>query len=97
VQIAFTTYTFDDDGLIVRTQVLARSERRVPWEKVTALRHRRTWLDALLRIERLDVIAYGERGTTLHLVGLRDAAPLRAEVARRMRETATVEALLRSD
>lgn len=97
VQLAFTTYTFEEDGLVVRTQILARSERRVPWEKVTALRHRRTLLDVVFRIERLDVIAYGERGTTLRLVGLRDAAPLRSLVARRMRETSTVEALLRSD
>lgn len=97
VQIGFTRYVFDDEGIRERVQVLARTERRVRWDKVTALHHRRTLLDRALGIERLDVVAYGERGTTLHLVGLREAAHLRGIVARQMRREATIGHLVAND
>ncbi len=97
VNLAFTRYQVEEDGLRVRTQFLQKKEQRVPWEKVTAVRHRRTALDVLTGLERIDVIAYGERGATMHLVGLRDAGPIRDRIARRMRDSATVEALFRSD
>lgn len=97
VQIGFTTYTADEEGIVVRTQILSRNEKRVPWEKVTAVQQRRTVVDWAFRMQRVDVVAYGQRGATLHLVGLRDAAAVRNEVARRMRRAATVEALLDSD
>lgn len=95
VRLAFTHYIVDEEGIRVRTQILTRSEQRVQWDKVTALRHQRTVVDRVLGIERLDVVAWGARGATLKLVGLRNVAPLRDLVARRMRETATVEALAR--
>lgn len=97
VQIAFTRYVFDDEGVLEKVQILSRTEKRVRWEKVTALLHRRTLLDRVLDIERLDVVAYGERGTTLRLVGLRDARPVRALVARQMRRQATVRHLVAND
>lgn len=97
IQLAFTRYTVDEEGIRVNVQILSRSERRVPWEKVTALQHRKTFIDALLGIERIDVVAYGERGTTVKLVGLRDAAPLRDRVARKMRDSAHLRSWLRSD
>ena len=97
VRIAFTRYVVDADGLRVTSTLLQRSDQRVPWEKVTAIRHRRTLLGALVGIETLEVVAYGKRGATLRLEGLRDAPALRALVARRMRETATVAALVRND
>ena len=97
VKIAFTRYTLDAEGIRVRSQVLQKQEQRVPWEKVTALRHRRSLLDRLVGLGRLDVVAYGERGTVLKLVGLRDDGALRDLVARRMRESASVEALFRGD
>ncbi len=97
VKVAFTRYTFDEEGIRVRVQVLGRTDQRVPWEKVTALRHRRGILDRLLGLGRLDVIAYGEKGTVLRLVGLRDDRRLRDLVARRMRESASVASLFRND
>lgn len=96
-QLAFTRYIIDEEGIKVKVQILQKTEHRVQWEKVTALLHRRTLIDRVLGIERLDIIAYGERGTTLKLVGLRHAAPLRDLVARRMRETASVERLFEND
>jgi uncharacterized membrane protein YdbT with pleckstrin-like domain len=97
VQLAFTRYVLDDEGIRERVQILSKSDKRIQWEKVTALQHRRTLLDRALRIERLDVIAYGERGATLHLVGLHDAAHLRNLVAREMRRQANVRRLLSND
>lgn len=97
VQLAFTRYVVDDEGITVRTQILSKSEKRVTWEKVTALHQKRSVIDVLFGIERLDIIAYGERGATLHLVGLRDASPLRDHVSQAMRRSATVEALFRGD
>jgi uncharacterized membrane protein YdbT with pleckstrin-like domain len=97
VRLAFTRYVFTDEALIVRTQVLSKTEQRVEWNKVTALWHRRTLTDRLLGIERIDVIAYGIRGATLRLVGLREAAPWRNLVARKMRASATVESLFAND
>jgi uncharacterized membrane protein YdbT with pleckstrin-like domain len=97
VRLAFTRYELDEEGIRVTTQILARSEKRVPWEKVTALRHRRTVVDLLVGIERIDVVAYGERGATLHLVGLRGARTIRDQVAVQMRRSATAESLFRSD
>ena len=97
VKVAFTRYTFDDEGIRVRVQILSRTDQRVTWEKVTALRHRRTLLDRLFKMGRIDVIAYGERGATLKLVGLRDSDRLRGLVAQRMRESASVASLFRSD
>ena len=97
VRVAFTRYVVDADGLRVTSTLLQRSDQRVPWEKVTAIRHRRSLLGALVGVETIEVVAYGKRGATLRLEGLRDAAALRALVARRMRETATVAALVRND
>lgn len=97
LKVGFTRYVLDQDGIHVRTRLLSTQEQRVPWEKVTAVRQARSIFDSLLGVERLDVIAYGERGATLHLVGLRDAAPLRDLVAQRMRHSASLESLLRRD
>lgn len=97
VQVFTTRYVLTGDGIRQRRQFLSKEEHKVSWEKVTALKHRRTVMDRLLGIERLDVIAYGERGATLHLVGLRDAAPLRDHVGLRMRQSASVDALFRAD
>lgn len=97
VNLAFTRYQVDEDGVRVRTQFLQKKEQRVPWEKITAVRHRRTVWDVMTGLERIDVIAYGERGATLHLVGLRDAGSLRDLISQKMRSTATVEALFRGD
>lgn len=97
VNVLTTRYVLGADGLRERKQFLSKEERRVSWEKVTALRHRRTVLDKILRIERVDVIAYGQRGATIHLVGLADGAKLRNHVGRMMRESASVDSLFRSD
>lgn len=97
VQLVFTRYVLDDEGIRERVQLLSRTERRVPWEKVTALRHRVTLLDRLFGLGRVDVVAYGERGTTIRLVGLRHAPHLRGLVARRMLESASVERLFGND
>lgn len=96
-QIMFTRYVVDDDGVRVSMQFLSKNESRVEWHKVTAITHKRTIVDRVFGIERLDIVAYGERGTTLRLVGLRDAAKLRDLAARKMRESATVEALFSND
>jgi uncharacterized membrane protein YdbT with pleckstrin-like domain len=92
-----TRYELDAEGVRVRSSVIARSEERVAWEKVTLLVHRRGLVDRVLGIEALDVVAYGVRGTTLRLVGLRDARPLRDYAARHMRESASVAALFDND
>lgn len=97
VQLVFTRYVLDDEGIRENVQLLSRTERRVGWDKVTALRHRVTLMDRLFGIGRVDVVAYGERGTTIRLVGLRHAPHLRGLVARRMREAATVERLFGND
>lgn len=97
INLAFTRYDVDEDGIRIRTQFLQKTEKRVSWEKITAVRHRRTVLDVATGLERLDVVAYGERGATLHLVGLRNAAPVRDLIAQRMLESASVDALLRGD
>jgi uncharacterized membrane protein YdbT with pleckstrin-like domain len=96
-QLAFTRYVVDEEGIRVHVQLFNRSETRVAWEKITLLRQRRTLVDRLFGIERLDVVAHGVRGTTLRLVGLRDAPRLRNLVAERMRASASVTSLLRSD
>ncbi len=97
IQLAFTRYVFDDEGIRERVQLLSKTEKRVKWEKVTALQHRRTLLDRILGIERLDVIAYGARGTTIRLVGLKEAGALRNIVGRQMRRQASVSRLFSND
>ncbi len=97
IQLAFTRYVLDDEGVRERVQLLSKTERRVPWEKVTALRHRHTILDRVFGIGRVEVVAYGERGATIHLLGLRHPDHLRGLVARRMRASASVDRLLGND
>jgi membrane protein YdbS with pleckstrin-like domain len=97
IRLVYTRYIIDQDGIRVRSQVLSATESRVPWEKVTAIEHRRTFFDRLLGIERLHVIAYGVRGTTLRLIGLRNARQLRDLTARKMREHATAETIFSND
>lgn len=97
VRIAFTRYELDADGVRVHSSLIARSDQRVPWEKVTLLVQRRGLADRVLGISSLDVVAYGTRGATLHLVGLRDPRPVREWASARMREAASVEALFRND
>ncbi len=99
VQLAFTRYDVDEDGIRIRMQIFSKSEQRVSWEKVTSLYTRRGIVDRVLGIEKLDVVAYGEKGTTFHLIGLRrqQANWLRNEASRRMREAATVESLFHND
>lgn len=97
VRLLFTTYTIEGDGVRVARKILERNEQRVEWRKVTALRHRRTLFDRLFDLHRIELVAYGRAGTTLHLVGLRDGAALRDLVAKHMRDTASVEALVAND
>ncbi len=97
VQLAFTRYVFDDEGIRERVQIFSKTERRVEWSKVTALRHRHTVLDRVFRLGRVDVIAYGERGTTIRLVGLKRPEVLRNLVAGKMLSTASVEQLFQND
>ncbi|HET6399233.1 MAG TPA: PH domain-containing protein, partial [Candidatus Thermoplasmatota archaeon] len=96
-RLAFTRYHLDDEGVRVRTAFLGRSERRVPWGKVTLVRHRRTLLDRLFGLSRVEIVAYGDRGAVLHLTGLRDARPVRQRAAMQMRRSASVAGLFRND
>lgn len=98
VTLVTTRYVLSEDALIVRTQFLTRTEKRIEWAKVTEVTHRWTLFDRLLGIERLDVVAYGEAsGAAVHLIGLRKAGPYRDLIARRMREAASVANLFASD
>lgn len=97
IRLAFTKYHLDDDGVRVHSDLISRNDQRVPWEKVTVLQQRRSLVDRLAGIDNLHVVAYGARGTTLHLVGLRNVKPVRDFAAQRMRESASVESLLRND
>jgi uncharacterized membrane protein YdbT with pleckstrin-like domain len=97
LRLAATRYDLDLEGVRVHSSIIARSDQRVPWEKVTLLIHRRTLVDRLLGIETVTVIAYGLRGATLQLVGLRDAAVVRDFAARRMRASASVASLFAND
>jgi uncharacterized membrane protein YdbT with pleckstrin-like domain len=97
INVLTTRYVLAADGIRERKQFLNKEERKVSWEKVTALKHKRSILDRILGIERLDVVAYGERGVTLHLIGLRDASQLRNHVGMRMRQSASVDALMKAD
>lgn len=97
IQLAFTRYVLDEDGIREHVQIFTKTEKRVAWEKVTALQHHRTALDRILGIERLEVIAYGERGTTVKMVGLTQAPALRDLVAKQMRKQASVARLFSND
>ncbi len=98
MQVLFTRYTIDDDGVHEEVTILNKTQRRIAWEKVTALRHRRTVIDRILGIQRVDVIAYGERGATIHLIGLRDnASTIRNHVAKQMRTNVDLGRLLSND
>lgn len=97
VRLRFTRYIVDAEGIRSRTQVLSVTEERVSWDKVTAIQYRRTLFDRLLGLERLSVIAYGERGATVRMIGLRNAKDLRDLTAQKMREYATAEAFFSSD
>lgn len=97
VRLLGTRYELDEAGVRVHSSIIARQEQRVTWDKVTLLLQRRSLVDRVLGIESVSVVAYGVRGTTLDLVGLRNAAPVRAYAARRMRESASVAALFDND
>lgn len=97
IRLMFTRYVVDAEGIRSRTQVLSVTESRISWDKVTAIQYRRTLMDRVLGLERLSIIAYGERGATLRLVGLRNAKELRNLTAQKMREHATAEAIFSND
>lgn len=97
IRLMFTRYIVDAEGIRSRTQVLSVTESRLSWDKVTAIQYRRTLMDRVLGLERLSIIAYGERGATLRLVGLRNAKDLRNLTAQKMREHATAEAIFSND
>lgn len=97
IRLAFTRYDLDEEGVRVHSDLVSRNDQRVSWEKVTVLQQRRSLVDRLAGIDNLHVVAYGARGTTLHLVGLRDVATVRQFAARKMRDAASVDALFRSD
>lgn len=97
VRLAFTRYDLDEDGVRVHSDLVSRSDQRVPWDKVTLLVQRRSLIDRILGISSIDVVAYGTRGTTLHLVGLHDPAAVRTFAAQRMLQAASVQSLFRND
>lgn len=97
IKVFTTRYIIEEGGIREEVRFLSSTQRRVTWEKVTALRQRRGPFERLLGIERLDVIAYGERGATIHLIGLRDAASLRNRFAKEMRDASSVDSLFRAD
>lgn len=97
LRILFTRYIVTNDEILIYTQILSKTERRIPWDKVTTVRQSITILDRLVGTARLNVSAYGLRGTTFHLVGLRDVDVLRNIIARKMRRNATIDALMSAD
>jgi uncharacterized membrane protein YdbT with pleckstrin-like domain len=97
IRLLATTYELDDEGVRVRSSIIARSDQRVPWEKVTLLVQHRSLVDRVLGIQTLTVVAYGAHGATLRLVGLRDPAPVRDYAARKMRASASVASLFTND
>lgn len=97
IRLLATTYDLDAEGVRVRSSVIARSDQRVPWEKVTLLMHHRSLVDRVLGIATVTVVSYGAHGATLRLVGLRDPAPVRDYAARKMRESASVASLFTND
>lgn len=97
VRLLATTYELDGDGVRVRSSIIARSDQRVPWEKVTLLLQHRSLVDRVLGIASVTIVAYGAHGATLRLVGLRDPAPVRDYAARKMRESASVASLFTND
>lgn len=97
VRLWATRYELDAEGVRVHSSIVARSDQRVTWDKVTLLVQSRSLIDRALGIESVAIVAYGARGTTLHLVGLRDAAPVRDFAARHMRRSASVAALFAND
>lgn len=97
LQVLFTTYHVDKDGIRTETRLFSKSHKAVRWEKVTALVERQTLFDRVFGLRRLRIIAYGERGANLQLVGLRGAAGLRNLVAREMKDAASVERLFGND
>ena len=97
IRLMATQYDLDGEGVRVRSSVIARSDQRIPWEKVTLLRQQRSLVDRALGIQTVTIVAYGAQGATLDLVGLRDPAPVRDYAARKMRESASVDALFAND
>jgi uncharacterized membrane protein YdbT with pleckstrin-like domain len=97
VRLFATTYDLDGEGVRVRSSIIARSDQRVPWEKVTLLMQHRSLVDRVLGIASVTIVAYGAHGATLRLVGLRDPAPVRDYAARKMRESASVASLFTND
>lgn len=97
IRLLATRYDLDGEGVRVRSSIVARSDQLVPWDKVTLLMHRRSIVDRVLGIASVTIVSYGVKGATLHLVGLRDPAPVRDYAARKMRESASVATLFGND
>jgi len=97
VRVLFTSYEVNESGLRARTAMLATTEQKVPWEKVTLLRHKRTLLDTIFGLEHLDVVAYRKHGATVRIVGLRRNSTMPAWMGEAMRKNSSIGALLRAD
>lgn len=97
IRLFATRYDLDGEGVRVRSSIIARSDQLVPWDKVTLLMQHRSIVDRVLGIASVTIVSYGVKGATLHLVGLRDPAPVRDYAARKMRESASVASLFAND
>lgn len=94
IRLLFTTYTLSDEGIQTRMDLLGQQTVRVRWEKVTSVEHHCTIVDRILGLERITVSAYGERGTTLHLIGLRQAGWIRDLASEKMAKSPNFSSLL---
>lgn len=95
--VFFTAYTLTDHRLLASSSLFTRETTSVPLDQVSAIEQRRGPIDALLGLDTLVVSAYGERGTSVAIPGLREVDRLRSELSKAAVATASPRWLLRGD
>jgi Bacterial PH domain len=97
IHVAFTEYVLTDQRIYARTEFISTDLRVMPYERVTLLVIRRSFVEWLLGISSLQVRAYGHLREQVRLRGLKDPRPLFRAARDGLVRHHTANAIIRSD
>jgi uncharacterized membrane protein YdbT with pleckstrin-like domain len=97
LEIYYTEYVITDRRTYSITAIISRNLTSVPFEKVTNIGVRRNLFERIIHVDRVNLVAYGIKGTQIQMRGVEDTADVFRRLQHLTRAECSAENLLRAD
>jgi uncharacterized membrane protein YdbT with pleckstrin-like domain len=97
LEIYYTEYVITDRRTYSVTAIISRNLTSVPFEKVTNIGVRRNLFERIIHVDRVNLVAYGMKGTQIQMRGVEDTADVFRRLQHLTRAECSAENLLRAD